>query len=275
MSPARERGGVKFGVSSYAAIKRPIADAQNELSAFGVPVELMCEPPHAWPAPVQWTDGTPLSLHAPIHGVNIASVNPGIREESVRQVVGTVQEAARLGADGVVVHPGSPPYEEILPRDRGLPYAIESLTRIAEAAGAAGVEIYLENMPQIYLAEGAKPFQIGYAVEYDELIYLFEQARHPAMHLCLDLGHAFLAGRHVLDGMLKDTRVTHVHVSDNHGRKDDHLAWGDGAVSKVVDLSRDLPSSVRAIVCEHGSIETTKTSLSRVLALRGQRGMRS
>jgi sugar phosphate isomerase/epimerase len=266
---------LKVGVSSYAAIRTPIADAQAELSAFGVPVEVMCEPPHAWPAPVRWTNGAPLSLHAPIHGVNIASTNPGVRKESVDQVIGTVREAARLGADGVVVHPGSPPYEEIMPRDRGLPLAIESLTRIAEAAGTAGVEIYLENMPQIYLAEGAKPFQVGYAVEYDELIYLFEEARHPAMRLCLDLGHAYLAGRHVLDAMLKDTRVTHVHVNDNHGRKDDHLAWGDGEVSKVVDLGRDLPPSVRTMVCEHGSLETTKRSLTRVLGLRGQGGTRS
>jgi sugar phosphate isomerase/epimerase len=266
---------VKFAVSSYATIGRPIADTQGELSAFGVPVEVMCEPPHAWPAPVQWANGAPLSLHAPIQGVNIASVNPGLREESVRQVIGAVREAARLGADGVVVHPGSPPYEEILPRDRGLPYAIESLRRIAEAAGTAGVEIYLENMPQIFLADGAKPFPLGYAVEYDELIYLLNQTRHPAVHLCLDLGHAFLAGRHVLDAMLKDTRVTHVHVNDNRGRRDDHLAWGDGEVSKIVDLGRDLPPSVRALVCEHGSIETTKTSLGRVMALRGQRRLGS
>jgi len=265
---------LKFGVSSYATVKRPIADTQAELSALGVPVEVMCEPPHAWPAPVPWNGAAPLSLHAPIHGLNIASVNAGVREESVRQMIGTVREAARLGAAGVVVHPGSPPFEEILPRDRGLPYAVESLRRIAEAAGAAGVEIYLENMPQIYLAEGAKPFPIGYAVGYEELRYLFEEARHPAIGLCLDLGHAYLAGPHVLDAMLKDTDVVHVHVSDNYGRKDDHLAWGDGAVSKLVDLSCDLPSSVRAIVCEHGSLEATKTSLSRVLALRGQGGNR-
>jgi sugar phosphate isomerase/epimerase len=265
---------VKFGVSSYATIKQPITATQSELSSLGVPVEVMCEPPHAWPAPIPWNGGTPISLHAPIHGLNIASVNAGVREESVRQMIGTVNEASRLGAAGVVVHPGSPPFEEILPRDRGLPYAVESLHRIAEAAGAAGVEIYLENMPQIYLAEGAKPFPIGYAVEYDELCYLFEQARHPAMHLCLDLGHAYLAGRHVLDAMLKDPHVVHVHVSDNHGRKDDHLAWGDGEVSDIVDLSRDLPSSVRAIICEHGSMAATRTSLSRVLALHGQGGKR-
>jgi sugar phosphate isomerase/epimerase len=261
-----------LGVSSYATIKRPITDAQAELAALGVAVEVMCEPPHAWPTPVPWTNGAPVSLHAPIHGINIASVNPGVREESVRQMIATVHEAARLGADGVVVHPGSPPYEEILPRDRGLPYAVESLHRIAEAAGAAGVEIYLENMPQIWLADGAKPFPIGYAVEYEELRYLFERARHRALRLCLDLGHAYLAGRHVLDGMLKDTDVTHVHVSDNRGRKDDHLAWGDGDVSKVVDLGRDLPPSVRAIVCEHGSIDATRASLDRVLTLLGQGG---
>jgi sugar phosphate isomerase/epimerase len=259
----RGADSVNLAVSSFGAIGRPLQEAASELTAFGVGVEVMCEYPHAWPAPVVWTDPNLLSLHAPILGLNIASTNPGIREESVQQVLATIREAARLGARGVVVHPGIPPFKEILPRDRGVPYAVESLRRAAEAAADAGVDVYLENMPAVSLAEGMRPIGFGYCVAYEELREIYEAVGHPSLRLCLDVAHAFLAGRHVLDALLKDPDVVHVHVNDNHGWRDDHLAWGDGDISKVVDLATDLPASVRTVVFECGSLDACGRSLAR------------
>ena len=266
---------MNLAISSFAAITRPLDHVHDDLVALGVGVEIMCEPPHAWPAPVAWTGPNLLTLHAPILGINIASTNPGIREESVRQMTGTIREAARLGARGVVVHPGIPPFKEIMPRDRGLPYAIESLRRVAEAGAAAGVEIYVENMPAVSLAEGMRPIGFGYAVTYEELRAIYEAVHHPALRLCLDVGHAFLAGRGVLDAMLNDQDVVHVHVNDNHGQRDDHLAWGDGDISKVVNLPADLPSSVRTVVFECNSLEACRRSLARVAEPLLQRRLRS
>jgi sugar phosphate isomerase/epimerase len=265
---------VQLGVSSYAAVQRPLADAASELLGFGVGVEIMCESPHAWPAPVDWTAGKLTSLHVPILGLNIASTNPGVRAETVRQIRQTIAEAARLGAPGVVVHPGTPPYEEIMPRDRGLPHAIESLHLLCETAQAAGVAIYLENMPDIAPAEGLPRIgrKIIYGVAYEELRQIYESVNHPSLRLCLDLGHAFLAGQATLDAMLRDQDVVHVHVNDNRGWRDDHLAWGDGEISKVVNLAEALPASVRSVVFEVKSLEACRVSLARAshaLAARG------
>jgi sugar phosphate isomerase/epimerase len=216
-----------------------------------------------------------LALHMAILGINLASTNPGIREESVRQGLQTVAEAARLGASGVVVHPGEPPYEAVLPRATGLPLAVESLRRLADAAASAGVMLYLENMPAVVLAAGARPYPLGYGVEYAELRELYERVGHPAVRLCLDLGHAFLAGRHVLEALLRDPDVVHVHASDNRGQRDDHLAWGEGAISPVVDLAADLPPSVRTLVFEVRSLEAGRRSLARVSAGLAQRRERA
>ncbi|MBI3998751.1 MAG: sugar phosphate isomerase/epimerase [Armatimonadetes bacterium] len=265
---------MELGVSSFAVVRQPLQAAERDLLAFGVRIEIMCEPPHAWPPPVPWSAGQVMTLHSPILGINIASTNPGIREESTSQVVATLGEAARLGARGVVVHPGNPPYQEVFPRDRGLPYAIESLHRCAEAAAAARVEMYLENMPAVSLAEGMQPIGFAYGVHYEELRNIFESVGHPALRLCLDLGHAYLAGAHELQALLQDLDVVHVHVSDNGGSRDDHLAWGDGEVSKVVDLTRDLPPSVRTVVFEHGTLEACATSLARVAPKLAQRRQR-
>jgi sugar phosphate isomerase/epimerase len=257
---------VQLGVSSFAAVRQPLQDVEAQLIDMGVGVEIMCEPPHAWPAPVPWRNGRVLSLHMPILGINIASTNPGIREESVRQIEATIAEAARLGAAGVVVHPGNPPYEEVFPRDHGLPHAIRSLRAICSAAETAGVEVYLENMPDVALSEGHP--RVGhkfvYGVRYDELRHIFESVGHPSLRLCLDLGHAYLAGEHVLNALLGDRDVVHVHVNDNAGWRDDHKAWGDGEISKVVNLATDLPPSARTVIFETNSLETARTSLARV-----------
>jgi sugar phosphate isomerase/epimerase len=247
-------------------VRQPLTDAAPDLLALGVGIEIMCEPPHAWPAPVPWQAGGLTSLHAPILGINLASTNPGIRNESVRQVQETIREAARLGAPGVVVHPGSPPYEEVMPRDRGLPCAIDSLQRVCQTAAEAGVQVYLENMPDIAPGEGLPRVghKLIYGVRYEELRHILESVQHPALRLCLDLGHGFLAGRPTLEAMLRDPDVVHVHVNDGMGWRDDHLAWGDGEVSKVVDLARDLPPSVRTVVFEVKSVADCRTSLARV-----------
>lgn len=257
---------MEYAVSSFAAIKRPLQDVADELLGFGIGIEIMCEPPHAWPAPVPWTAGRITALHMPILGINIASTNPGIREESVRQILTTIQEAARLGASGVVVHPGNPPYEEVFPRETGIPHAIESLRRLSEAAGEAGIEIYLENMPAVSPGPGMPRLgaKFVYGVTYEELRRIYEAVDHPALRLCLDLGHAYLAGQDVLQAMLADRDVVHVHVSDNLGWGDDHLAWGDGEISRVVNLPGDLPPSVRTVVFETKSLEASRASLPRV-----------
>lgn len=269
-----EQVAVRIGVSSFAAVRQLLQDVEAELDGMGVGVEVMCECPHAWPAPVPWNSGPLLGLHMPILGINMASTNPGIREESVRQVLATVGEAARLGARGVVVHPGIPPYKEVFPRDRGLPYAVESLRRVAEAAEAAGVEVYLENMPAVSIADGVPPMPFSYGVQYDELRGIFDQVNHPSLRLCLDIGHAYLAGGNCLKAMLQDNDVVHIHVSDNHGWHDDHLAWGDGDITRVVDLARDLPESAQNIIVETASLESSRKSLERIskdlLSRRGQ-----
>lgn len=260
---------MRIGVSSYAAIGQPLSQVEGELLGLGVGIEVMCEPPHAWPAPVPWSHGPPLSLHVPILGINIASTNPGIRNESVEQALGVIREAARLGASGVIVHPGIPPYDEVFPRENGLPYAIESLRRCAETAAACGVEVYLENMPDVAMARGAP--KVGhrfiYGTTYEELRQIYESVGHPSLRLCLDLGHAYIAGRGVLDALLRDPDVVHVHVNDNHGWRDDHLAWGAGEISQIVDLARDLSDSVQAVIFEHNTLEACRASLRSAAAV--------
>ena len=56
----------------------------------------------------------------------------------------------------------------------------------------------------------------------------------PSFRLALDTGHAHIDDRRG-DRLLQMVellggRIGHVHVSDNHGRRDDHLALGQGTI---------------------------------------------
>jgi sugar phosphate isomerase/epimerase len=130
-------------------------------------------------------------------------------------------------------------------------------------------------MPAVSLAEGMRPIGFGYAVAYEELRAIYEAVGHPSLRLCLDVGHAFLAGRPVLDALLADPDVVHVHVNDNHGQRDEHLAWGDGEISRVVDLPSVLPPSVRTVVLECHTLDACRRSLARVAEPLLQRRIRS
>jgi sugar phosphate isomerase/epimerase len=75
-----------------------------------------------------------VTVHSPNLGVNIASINPGIREESVRQYLEIMELAVDIGAEIVTWHCGKPtdgfvsPANDIIARDldfgrRALDYA--------------------------------------------------------------------------------------------------------------------------------------------------------
>lgn len=92
----QEASRIRLGISSFATVRQPLAEVESALAGFGVGVEVICEVPHAWPAPVPWQRGNLLALHVPMLGINIAGTNPGIREESTRQAIAVISEAARI-----------------------------------------------------------------------------------------------------------------------------------------------------------------------------------
>jgi len=52
-------------------------------------------------------NGLALSIHGPIRDLNVTSVNSGIRRESRAQYTQAMEDAARMGAKIIVLHPGA------------------------------------------------------------------------------------------------------------------------------------------------------------------------
>jgi sugar phosphate isomerase/epimerase len=110
-------------------------------------------------------------------------------------------------------------------------YAYDFLAGMVTAARQMDITICLENMfPRNRLG-----------VEPDDFEEIFR--RFPALKLTLDTGHANIDDRRGrrLKGLVDrcGDRIEHVHVSDNSGRLDDHLAVGQGTV-KFKDLVKRL-----------------------------------
>jgi sugar phosphate isomerase/epimerase len=192
--------------------------------------EVWADFPHAHPDQVEQAARAPLrkrlrafsqlSMHAPLGNASLASINPGIWRESLRQHLDAVRLASDLGIGVLVVHPGDL-------RDARLKRAawdrcVEALGKLAQSAEREGVTLALENCGR-YL--GSLDETVG------ELRTLLDSVHSTRLKACLDVGHAAVNGN--LEDLLElvGEDVVHLHVHDNDGRRDAHLPMGWGSIN--------------------------------------------
>lgn len=165
------------------------------------------------------------SVHAPISDINIASLNERIREDSIMEILTTVESAANLGIGTVTIHPGlasmAVPYME----EKAMEKSKRSLRSIDRISSEYGMNIALENMPSY-------PFMLGQSS--DDIRELLEPTD---LKFCLDIGHSNTTGQ--TERFLSDhrDRLVNVHIHDNHGVHDEHLTIGEGSIDfrKVIE----------------------------------------
>ncbi len=219
----------------YGAMNFPILPVVDEIRAFaGLGfdyLELAMDPPMAHYAVIDdardailealAATGLGIVGHLPTF-VHTADLTPGIREASLQEMRRSLDTAAALGITKAVVHPGLIRGMALHVRDTALALAIDGIARIERHATDLGIGLCIENMFPA----------LGGFFRPSDFDVIFE--RFPRMQLTLDTGHAHImaGGNQRLFGFLErfGQRLGHVHVSDNHGRSDDHLAVGQGAV---------------------------------------------
>ena len=157
--------------------------------------------------------GLDVRIHAPTVDINIASINRGIRSESVRQMIHCAGYAERIGAKTITVHPGKIGRNDSRLRKYALDLAIESIGQIMDNSN---VEISVENMPvrKSFLAN-----------TIDEL-ELIQNAT--GCNLTIDTGHANTTNN--LSELLELNNISYCHMHDNDGLHDEHIALGNGTL---------------------------------------------
>jgi len=175
----------------------------------------------------------PYSLHTPFGPeIDITSPDPEQRAYTLHEILLAIEAAAALGAKYFVLHPGpdtpfDPSGEQRLQR---MDHAAVVLNTLHDRCRQQGIELLLENM---------LPHLFGGQVK--EMLWIIGAIKAVDVRTCLDTGHAFIAGclqemTHKMSAGLKL-----VHVNDNQGHGDDHLAPPLGGIDWVqflADLER-------------------------------------
>jgi len=199
-----------FGVSTYCLHEVPLDSALERLSGITRMVEVMDEGNHYLTDPsILENYSFQYSVHAPYHGINIASVFETIRRASVEVTMECFSMAAELGAD-VVVHPGYYAWKQ--ERNFALQQFDQSHRELFNAAEELSLTFYFENMGDMDFFLVRTP---------DELDIIGDTG------LALDVGHANL--NNCLKAFL-ETPFHHMHIHDNEGKRDSHSPVGCGNI---------------------------------------------
>jgi sugar phosphate isomerase/epimerase len=189
-----------------------------------------------------------VSVHAPYGDLNLATLNDPIWRESIRQVEVCIGRASAL-TDRVTIHPGYlSPSGKLVPK-KAWELQKEALRQIGACAVEHSVLACLENMIS------TKEFLCRFP---EELLGMVEGIK--GIGTTFDFGHANTVGK-VNDFLSVARHANHIHIHDNHGTLDEHLALGDGTIDwKVVGKTVSARYS-GVVVIEGRSLEEAKKSL--------------
>jgi sugar phosphate isomerase/epimerase len=219
----------------YGAMNFPIKSVLAEIDEFARLgfdyLELAMDPPQAHysmisenkEAILKALDNHSMQLvcHLPSF-VSIADLTESIREASLTEMFKSLEVAAEINALKVVLHPGHIGGLGVFVMETAMQFGQESLAAIIAKADHLGLCICLENMfPRL---------QSYFEPEhFEEILGQFADLK-----LTLDTGHANIGnqdGSKILDFIRHYShRIGHVHLSDNFGKRDDHLPLGEGTI---------------------------------------------
>jgi sugar phosphate isomerase/epimerase len=226
----------QFGATTFLGLKVGLEEFVELVAELGLGyLELKCEPKLFYPREVPQAKrvelreamrghGVTPTVHASFYDINLASLNPLIREASARQLLECLQFAHDLGAEVVVTHPGELPGDypkELLSLSRE--NLIGSLEEALELAEELGVTLALENK-----ARGRNRGLIQFPEEH---LGLIEALESPNCRAAFDIGHAHTFGLDLIKYLEEILPyLVEVHLHDNDGSGDQHRPLGTGTI---------------------------------------------
>ncbi len=161
-----------------------------------------------------------VTVHGPFTDLPLGSVQSSIRKTVISIQKRAIDIAEILKAPQIVMHTGFDPKHHGTPDDswiKRLKYSLLELLDYAKRR-ADGPDIALEN-----------------TFEFDPTLHeaIFSQVKHEALGFCFDLAHQVVFSRSTMERWLNGPcgeRLKELHLHDNHGESDEHLAVGQGCL---------------------------------------------
>jgi sugar phosphate isomerase/epimerase len=196
-------------------------------------------------------------VHTTIYDVNLASLNPTIREASVKTTLDCLELAKKLGAEIFVVHGGNLPSNYSLKlMEKANENLLLSLQELVKVAEKREVIIGLENNSKVYNHSMVK--------NVDEHLLFLKKINSKYLRAVLDIGHANLYKLSIEDytRKIKDFLVE-IHLHNNLGEKDNHFPLDQGKIDieRFLELVDELDISV-PLILEMISLEDYQRSFN-------------
>jgi len=224
---------MNIGISTWAYQDLTLTDALQRISELSRRAEILCEARHSLLDRANREATESFSLDFSVHGlvtdVNIASIYPQLRKESVAIHREAIEASAAIGASLYVIHPGYTGW--CYYREEACRALDQSLAEMSLLQEELGIRLAVENMPRS-----------------DWLFFHRPGLDLQGMGLVLDVGHAHTCG--TLAEFLSCEDLAHVHLHDNSGLGDDHLPLGQGRIDFLPVLEKIEEKDVSAVL-EH------------------------
>jgi len=190
-----------------------------------------------------------ITVHAPYSDLNIATLNYPIWRESIRQICSCIGMASKW-TDRVTFHPGYlSPVGKMMP-EASWKQQKDALAEIGKTAIEHSVLACLENMI------GIREFLCRMP---EELLGMVEGIE--GIGITVDIGHANTVGK-VREFLPCLRQASHLHVHDNQGISDEHLALGAGTIDWDLVGARIAEDYAGVMVVEGRSLEEGRASLA-------------
>jgi len=176
-----------------------------------------------------------ISVHLPFYDLNLGSMDRNISEYSFKSMVQGIEIAQSLGAEIAVAHLGYNVLSSKSSTAKWFDRFIEKKVLFEKQAYEKGVTVVWENT-------------------YERDFFLFDEMIkfNPDTKFCLDIGHCnCFAGFSAVEFLerYKDS-VIHLHIHDNGGVEDSHLAPGEGNIDFDKIMKKMNKSSIKTAVFE-------------------------
>ena len=156
---------------------------------------------------------------------HLPNCNPMDKEhfdEYVNCTIRAIEVCGMLGIENVVIHTG---WMDGVTKEEYFEINYNALKPLFPAMEKNNVNVLIENSTKANMGE--KYFFLT-GREMKEFI---EYVNHPLLHACWDLGHANIEGHQYEDIMTLGDDLRAIHVHDNNGKGDEHVALFTGTVN--------------------------------------------
>jgi sugar phosphate isomerase/epimerase len=197
-------------------------------------------------------NGLGCTIHGPFMDLCPGAVDKIIRQVSLKRYQSLMQIAGQFAPQVVVFHPGYDDLRYGENRELWLENSLTTWNTVLEDAEKYGLTLALENI-----------------FEKDPLLLakLIKTINSPRLTHCFDVGHYNVFADYPLEDWfeLMGEHITEIHLHDNHGDWDEHLALGEGAIDLPAIFAQLKKRNLKpTLVIENHQEEHVFLSLERI-----------